>query len=131
MESVINRATSRERVILDKYVNKSATLRITLTFGFSAASMNIILGSLFLPQDLPTYAVYPFDVESHPLFEFIYFHHEFTGIQCAACSSTDCFVAVLLWLADARFEMFEMEIANILDEYDLKRYILKHYQILR
>lgn len=131
MEKVIKEATPEEMAILNKYVKKSAPLHLTVTFGVYAASINIIMGPIFLPQDLPTYAAYPFDIKIHPIFEFVYFHHAFTGLLTATCSASDCFVALLLWFAGARFEMLEMEINNIVDEYDLNRCILKHSQILR
>ncbi|XP_046836335.1 odorant receptor Or2-like [Vespa crabro] len=130
MESIIKQASPYERDVLEKYIKKAMILHLSMTFGTYAISANIVLGPLFLPQRLPTYAVYPFDVDKHPAYEFAYFHHVYTGVQCAAGQSIDNFVAVLIWFTSARFEILENEIANIVDESDFKRCILKHINLL-
>lgn len=131
MESIVERAEPYEKAILEKYVSRSAVLHLSLTFGFYLAGTNIVMGPIFLSQSLPTFAAYPFDAESHPVYEIVYFQQAFTGIQACTGATIDCQVAVLLWFAGARFEMLEIEIANALDEYDLKLCILKHRRILR
>ncbi|XP_046836332.1 putative odorant receptor 92a [Vespa crabro] len=117
-------------IILEKYVKRCAILHLFLTFGFYLAGTNIVLGPIFLSQSLPTFAVYPFDTESHPIYEIIYFQQAFTCIQACTGATIDCQIALLLWFAGARFEMLEIEVANTVDEYDLKRCIVKHGQIL-
>lgn len=131
MESIVKRAKPYEKAILEKYVSRCSVLHLSLTFGFYLGGTNVIMGPIFLPQSLPTFAVYPFDVESHPVYEIVYFQQAFTGIQACTGATIDCQVALLLWFAGARFEMLEIEIANAQDEYDLKRCILKHRHILR
>ncbi|KAF7381742.1 hypothetical protein HZH68_015615 [Vespula germanica] len=69
MESIVKLAAPHEKAVLQKYVNRSALLHIFLTFGFYLSSTNIVLGPIFLSQSLPTFAVYPFDTESHPVYE--------------------------------------------------------------
>ncbi|KAL2731887.1 odorant receptor Or2-like [Vespula squamosa] len=130
MESIVKLAAPHEKAILQKYVNRSAILHIFLTFGFYLASTNVVLGPIFLPQSLPTFAVYPFDAESHPVYEIVYFTQVVTGVQASTGATIDCQVALLLWFAGARFEMLTIEIANTVDEYDLNRCIEKHRQIL-
>ncbi|KAF7381743.1 hypothetical protein HZH68_015616 [Vespula germanica] len=130
MESIIKLAAPHDKAILEKYVKRCAILHIFLTFGFYLAGMNIVLGPIFLSQSLPTFAVYPFDTESHPIYEIVYIQQAFTCIQASTGATIDCQVALLLWFAGARFEMLEIEIANTVDEYDLNRCIEKHRHIL-
>ncbi|XP_035728643.1 putative odorant receptor 92a [Vespa mandarinia] len=130
MENIIKQAAPYEKAILEKYVNRSAILHISLTFGFYLAGINIALGPIFLPQSLPNFAAYPFDTESHPIYEIIYFQQALTAVQASTAATIDCQVALLLWFAGARFEMLKTEFANIVDEYNLTRCIKKHGQIL-
>ncbi|KAF7380967.1 hypothetical protein HZH66_014343 [Vespula vulgaris] len=69
MENIVKLAAPHEKAVLQKYVNRSALLHIFLTFGFYLSSTNIVLGPIFLSQSLPTFAVYPFDTASHPVYE--------------------------------------------------------------
>ncbi|KAI4500518.1 hypothetical protein M0802_004480 [Mischocyttarus mexicanus] len=130
MESVVKKAKPYEKAILTKYVEKCAMLHMSLTFGFYLAATNIVLGPIFLPQPLPTFAIYPFNVETHPTYEIVYLMQAITGIQASSGATIDCQVAILLWFAGARFEMLQFEISNIVDEYDLKWCILKHRNIV-
>ncbi|XP_035728641.1 odorant receptor Or2-like [Vespa mandarinia] len=130
MENIVKQAAPYEKAILEKYVKRCAILHISLTFGFYLAGTNIVLGPIFLSQSLPTFAVYPFDTESHPIYEIIYFQQALTAIQACTAAAIDCLAALLLWFAGARFEMLKAEFANIVDEYDLTRCIQKHRHIL-
>ncbi|XP_014610348.1 PREDICTED: uncharacterized protein LOC106790136 [Polistes canadensis] len=130
MENVFKQAKPYEKTILTKYVDRCSILHISLTFGFYLAATNIVLGPIFLPQPLPTFAVYPFNVETHPIYEIVYFMQAVTCIQASTGATIDCQVAILLWFAGARFEMLQIDISNTVDEYDLKLCIFKHRQIL-
>ncbi|XP_043683519.1 putative odorant receptor 92a [Vespula pensylvanica] len=130
METVIREATPSEKAVLEKYVNRSATLHICLTFGFYLASINMLIGPLFLPQPFPGYSVFPFKTDTHPIYEIAYFAVSYPGLQSSAAATVDCQVAFLLWFAGARFEMLKNEIDEVLNEYDLKKCIIKHNHIL-
>ncbi|XP_047368982.1 putative odorant receptor 92a [Vespa velutina] len=130
MENIVEHAEPYEKAILEKYVNRSAILHMSLTFGFYLAGVNIILGPIFLPHPLPNIITYPFDVEKHPIYEIIYFQQSLTALQACTGATIDCQVALLLWFVGARFEMLKIELANTVDEYDLKRCIVKHCQII-
>nr|XP_050867679.1 odorant receptor 13a-like [Vespula vulgaris] len=130
METVIREATPSEKAVLEKYVNRSATLHICLTFGFYLASINMLIGPLFLPQPFPGFSVFPFKTDTHPIYEIAYFAVSYPGLQSSAAATVDCQVAFLLWFAGARFEMLINEINEVLDEHDLKKCIIKHNHIL-
>ncbi|XP_043500821.1 odorant receptor Or2-like [Polistes fuscatus] len=130
MENIVKQAKPYEKMILTKYVDRCSILHISLTFGFYLAATNIVLGPIFLPQPLPTFAVYPFNVSTHPIYEIVYLLQAVTCIQASTGATIDCQVAVLLWFAGARFEMLQIDIANTVDECDLKWCIFKHRQIL-
>ncbi|XP_043500825.1 odorant receptor Or2-like [Polistes fuscatus] len=130
MENFFKQAKPYEKEILAKYVDRCSILHITLTFGFYLAATNIILGPIFLPQPLPTFAVYPFNVSTHPIYEIVYFIQAISAIQAVSGATIDCQAAILLWFAGARFEMLQIDIANTVDEGDLKWCIFKHRQIL-
>ncbi|XP_043500823.1 odorant receptor 30a-like [Polistes fuscatus] len=130
MENVFKLAKPYEKMILTKYVDRCSILHISLTFGFYLAATNIVLGPIFLPQPLPTFAVYPFNVSTHPIYEIVYFIQAISAIQAVSGATIDCQAAVLLWFAGARFEMLHIDIANTVDEGDLKWCIFKHRKIL-
>ncbi|KAI4500515.1 hypothetical protein M0802_004477 [Mischocyttarus mexicanus] len=131
MEDFIKKMNTFERTILQRYVDKSAMFHLAMTFSYYAICVAFILGPMILPRPFPTFAEYPFDVKSHPIYEIIYSQQAFVGIQAAVGVTIDCQVAFLLWFTGARFEMLTIRINNITDEHELKSCIKLHLDLLR
>ncbi|KAK2585689.1 hypothetical protein KPH14_010303 [Odynerus spinipes] len=131
MENFVKRAKPAETSILQKYVDRCAVFHLTMTVSFYVICSGLVLGPAILPQPFPTFAKYPFKVESHPVHDIIYFQQAFIGILAAAGATVDCQVAVLLWFTSARFEILCVELRNVLDECDLNSCIRKHLHLIR
>ncbi|XP_047368981.1 odorant receptor 30a-like isoform X2 [Vespa velutina] len=131
MENFVKRANPLEKRILQNYVKRCAIFHLITTIGFYVICSGLILGPAILSQPLPTYAKYPFKVDSHPIYEIIYFHQGFVGILASVGGTIDCQVAVLLWFTSARFEILCMELTRFINLFDLNCCIRKHLHLLR
>ncbi|XP_043683518.1 odorant receptor 67c-like [Vespula pensylvanica] len=130
MEDFIKRMNIFERTILQRYVDKCAMFHLAMTFSYYTICVAFILGPTILPRPFPTFAEYPFKVESHPIHEIIYFQQAFVGIQAAVGVTIDCQVAFLLWYTGARFEILAIKLINIVNEDELKACIKLHDDLL-
>ncbi|KAK2585687.1 hypothetical protein KPH14_010302 [Odynerus spinipes] len=130
MEDFIRKMNTLERTILQRYVDKCAMFHLTMTFSYYTICVAFILGPTILLRPFPTFAEYPFEVESHPVHEIIYFQQAFVGIQAAVGVTIDCQVAFLLWFAGARFEILTMQLANIVNEHELESCVEQHLHLL-
>ncbi|XP_046836711.1 odorant receptor 67c-like isoform X1 [Vespa crabro] len=131
MEDFIKRMNDFERTILQGYVDKFAMFHLAMTFSYYTICVAFILGPTILPRPFPTFAEYPFKVESHPIHEIIYFQQAFVGIQAAVGVTIDCQIAFLLWYTGARFEILTIKLINIVNEDELNDCIKLHHDLLR
>lgn len=131
MEDFIKKMNIFERTILQRYVDRCAMFHLAMTFSYYTICVAFILGPTILPRPFPTFAEYPFKVESHPIHEIIYFQQAFVGIQAAVGVTIDCQVAFLLWYTGARFEILAIKLTNIVNEDELKACIKLHDDLLR
>lgn len=120
-----------ERTILQRYVDRSAMFHLAMTLSYYAICVAFILGPAILPRPFPTFAEYPFNVDSHPMREIVYFQQAFVGIQAAVGVTIDCQVAFLLWYTGARFEILTIKLININDENELRDCVKLHHDLLR
>ncbi|XP_035728639.1 odorant receptor 30a-like [Vespa mandarinia] len=130
MENFVKRANPLEKRILKNYVKRCAIFHLITTIGFYVICSGLILGPTILSQPLPTYAKYPFKVDSHPIYEIIYFHQGFVGILASVGGTIDCQVAVLLWFTSARFEILCVELTRFINLYAKDVVITVRYIIL-
>nr|KAF7394357.1 hypothetical protein H0235_016952 [Vespula pensylvanica] len=131
MENFVKRANPLEKTILQNYVNRCAVFHLTTTIGFYVICSGLILGPAILSQPFPTFAKYPFQVDSHPIYDIVYFQQAFVGMLATVGGTIDCQAAVLLWFASARFEMLCIELTRFIDLVDLNCCIRKHLHLLR
>lgn len=131
MEDFIKKMNTLQRTILQRYVDKCAMFHLAMTFSYYTICVAFILGPTILPRPFPTFAEYPFEVESHPVHEIIYFQQAFVGIQAAVGVTIDCQVAFLLWFAGARFEILAIQLADVVNEHELVSCIEQHLNLLR
>ncbi|XP_077271025.1 uncharacterized protein LOC143902199 isoform X2 [Temnothorax americanus] len=76
------------------------------------------------------YHEYPFDVSCQPLFTIIYIHQSAAGILIAGQLCTNVFMALLLWFASARFEIFIEDLGKITNIRQLYKCIKIHQELL-
>ncbi|KAF7381744.1 hypothetical protein HZH68_015617 [Vespula germanica] len=131
MENFVKRANPLEKTILQNYVNRCAVFHLTITIGFYVICSGFILGPAILSQPFPTFAKYPFQVDSHPIYDIVYFQQAFVGMLATVGATIDCQAAVLLWFASARFEILCIELTRFIDLFDLNCCIRKHLHLLR
>ena len=124
-------STSKEREILQRYVDRCGPIHFAVNICSLAASLAMIFGPLVLPQSLPTDAKYPFDVDDHPAKDLAYFHQAMAGLQCAEIGSVDCQAALLIWFAGARLELLADEFKNVTTLKEFNDCIKKHQILLR
>ncbi|XP_076656710.1 uncharacterized protein LOC143361303 isoform X5 [Halictus rubicundus] len=74
------------------------------------SAMVVIVGSIFLPQPLPTISEYPFRVDYGLVRIVIFLHQAIVGLQCSASISLNMFAALLLLYAAARYEILMIDL---------------------
>lgn len=120
-----------EAIVQRKYIDKYASF-----YGFCIASFYMTLLALFvgpivLDQPLPAVVDFPFDASGQPLWAITYAHQIIVGLQIAAHLSANAFMALLLWLASARFKLLIEDIRRITNIYDFAKCIEKHQHLLK
>ncbi|XP_032677433.1 odorant receptor 22c-like [Odontomachus brunneus] len=120
-----------EAIIQRKYIDK-----YTSFYGFCIASyymtpVVLIMGPIVLDQPLPVLADFPFDVSRQPLRTITYMHQIVVGMFIAAQLSANAFMALLLWLASARFKLLSEDIRAATNIYDFVKCINKHQYLLK
>jgi len=88
------------------------------------------VGPIVLDEPLPAPAEFPFDASYQPLRAITYMHQIVVGLFIAAHLCVNAFMALLLWLASARFNLLTEELRTITNIYDFAKCIEKHQQLL-
>ncbi|KAL6434397.1 hypothetical protein ACFW04_006061 [Cataglyphis niger] len=131
METFCKQADDKTNIILQRYVDNYKFIYGAYTLWCYLASTSVICGPLFLPQQFPTDAKYPFSVAHHPIKSIIFLHQSFVGLQASAGICIDCSIAILLFYSAARLELLAQKIRNIKTECELDACIKLHDEILR
>ncbi|CAL1672781.1 unnamed protein product [Lasius platythorax] len=131
METFCKQADDKTNITLQRYVDDYKCAYGTYTLWCYLTAIGVICGPLFLPQQFPTDAKYPFSVEQHPLKGIIYLHQSLVGLQVSAGMCIDCSIAILLFYSAARLELLAKKIRNVKTECELDACIKLHDEILR
>ncbi|XP_043287873.1 uncharacterized protein [Venturia canescens] len=131
MRDFVEKATPRERALLQRYVDRCAPLHFLCCLFALIAGIAMIAGPLVLPIDLPTDAKYPFPVDTHPGYDIAYIHFIIAGMQCASITPIECYAALLIWFAGARFELLGEEFQNVMSSDEFNECIKKHQILLK
>ncbi|XP_071578784.1 uncharacterized protein [Temnothorax nylanderi] len=130
MEMFCEQADDKTNITLQHYVDKYKCIYGIYTLWCYITAIGVICGPLFLPQEFPTHAKYPFSVE-YPIKSIIYLHQSLVGLQVAAGMCIDCNIAILLFYSAARLELLAQKIRNVKNENELDACINLHNEILR
>lgn len=131
METFCKEADEKTNVTLQRYVNKYKNFYGTYTLWCYITATGVICGPLFLPEEFPTHAKYPFSVERNPIKSIIYLHQSLVGLQVAAGMCIDCNISLLLFYSAARLELVNQKIRNVKTENELDACIKLHDEVLR
>lgn len=131
MEEFLKSCQPHERRILQKYVNRCWMFHGAISFMNYLSSITISMSPFVLAdQPMPTFATYPFPISSGLTMYLIYIHQSIVGLQCSAGLTVDCQVALMMWFAGARLQIFAQEIKKTSDIKNYRFIIKKHQQLL-
>lgn len=130
MEIFCTQADEKTNITLQHYVDKYKYIYGIYILWSYMTAVGVICGPLFLPQEFPTHAKYPFSTE-HPIKSIIYLHQSVVGFQAAAGLCIECNIAILLFYCAARLELLAQKIRNVKNENELDACIKLHDKILR
>ncbi|XP_071634705.1 uncharacterized protein [Temnothorax longispinosus] len=120
-----------EEIVIQRYVDKCIVLHGGTMFRFYFFTFITVTLPFLTQQKFPTLAEYPFDVYHEPLKTIIYIHQAVTGVLIAGQLCTNVFIALLLWFATARFEIFTEELEKVANVYQLFECIRKHQELIK
>ncbi|XP_020282685.1 odorant receptor 4-like [Pseudomyrmex gracilis] len=120
-----------ERAIVQReYVNKYAQFYGFCIGMFYMSLFGMFVGPVVLDQPLPAPAEFPFDASRQPLRVITYTHQIIVGLFIASQLSVNAFMALLLWLASARFKLLIEDLRSVTKFRDFVKCVEKHQQLL-
>jgi len=129
VETFCKQANEKTNIILQYYVDNYKRIYSIYILWVYITAIGVICGPLFLPQEFPTNAKYPFSIQ--PIKYIIYLHQSLVGLQAAAGMCTDCNIAILLFYSAVRLELLDQKLRNVRNENELDSCIKLHDEILR
>lgn len=131
MEMFVKQSDEKANIILQRYVDNYKFIYGSYILWAWISVVVVVSGPIYLPDEFPTNAVYPFSVE-HPLIKsIIYLQQSIAGFQVSASMSIDYNIAILLLYCAARLELLTQNIRTVINENELNTCIKFHNEILR
>lgn len=130
MEHFCDSMKPHEEVVIQRYIDKYATLYGALVAFFYFTAVLICAAAPVVHQPFPTFAEYPFDVNYQPLKAIIFIQQFIVGIIVSGQLCLNSFVALLLWFTSARFEILIKELKAFTNVYQLAKGVEMHQEIL-
>lgn len=119
-----------EAIVQRDYIDKCANFYGFCITSFYTSLFALFVGPILLDEPLPAPADFPFDASRQPLRAITYMHQIVVGLQIAAHLCVNAFMALLLWLASARFKLLIEDLRTITNIYDFMKCIEKHQLLL-
>ncbi|KAG5332395.1 OR22C protein, partial [Acromyrmex heyeri] len=120
-----------ETIVQREYVDKYSNFYGFCISLFYMSLFGLFIGPVMLDQPLPTAAEFPFDASHQPLRAITYIHQIIVGLFISAHLCVNAFMALLLWLASARFKLLTEEFRTITNIYNLAKCIEKHQKLIK
>ncbi|XP_050454883.1 uncharacterized protein LOC126853313 [Cataglyphis hispanica] len=129
IEEFMKFSKEHERVILQKYIDRYVTFITIVAISFSMAGFTVICAPLFMPQEFPLNAWYPFSME--PLLRkiILYVAQIYATTYTIFSLNVDIMIAVFFFYSTARLEMLALEIEQA-NEFHISS-IKKHQAIIK
>ena len=121
----------REKVILQKYVDRYAIFISTVAISFFVTGITVVCTPLFLPLEFPINVWYPFSTESLLRKFILYIMQIFTIAHTVFCFGVDVMIATILLYSTSRLEILASEVQQVTDEIHIITCIRKHKEITR
>lgn len=131
MENFCELLQPHEEAILQQYVDQCVHFYGGSILWIYLSAIVIIIGPVTLDQPFPTNAEYPFVIYQQPLKSIIYMHQSFVLIQAASQLCMNVFIALLLWITSARFELLTKKLQTVTNVHELIQCIRKHQKLLK
>lgn len=131
METFVRTANSRERELLQRYVDRCIPIHYFMLFSIVCTIFGFSSVPVFLPQPYPTHATYPFEVNTEML------KNALRGLQIIGIVQTALFVTIdavfsaLIWFAGVQFELLSETLRSVSDTTQLSLCIKRHHELLR
>lgn len=119
-----------EAIVQRNYIDKCASFYGFCITSFYMSLFALFVGPILLDEPLPAPADFPFDASRQPLRAITYMHQIVVGLYIAAHLCVNAFMALLLWLASARFKLLIEDLRTMTNIYDFMKCIEKHQQLL-
>ncbi|GAB1868677.1 Odorant receptor [Camponotus japonicus] len=120
----------KEAIIQRDYIDKCANFYGFCITSFYTSLFALFVGPILQDEPLPAPADFPFDASRQPLRAITYIHQIVCGLYIAAHLCVNASMALLLWLASARFKLLIEDLRTITNIYDFMKCIEKHQQLL-
>lgn len=131
MEEFLISCDEKEKQVLQSYVDRCWIFYGCVTIVNYMGALPVIFGPFVFPhQKFPTFAVYPFPVESGIAMYLVFIHQCFTGLQVSAAFTIDCQVALLMWFAGARLEILSKQVHDVNHPAKFRIFVKKHQRLL-
>lgn len=130
IERFLKTSNNRERVILEKYVDRYAMFILIVATSFIMAGITVICAPLFMPLEFPLDVWYPFSTKSLLRKFILYIMQIFVIVHVILCLGVDVMIAVFLFYSTARLEMLSFEIGQATNEIHVISCIKKHQEII-
>ena len=124
-------ADPREMSVFQSYVDRFSTFYVLAVTWFYMSMSVFVVGTLLLPQPLPTNAEYPFSVDYEPIRSIIFVHQAVACAHAVAHNCVNVIGALLISFAAARIEILTLELRDVVNAGDLIECIKKYYRVRR
>ncbi|XP_072755624.1 uncharacterized protein [Anoplolepis gracilipes] len=130
IEKFVEVSKHREKLVLQKYVDRYAMFISTVAISFFIAGITVICAPLFLPLEFPMDVWYPFSTE--PLLRkfILYIMQIFIIAQTVFCLGVDIMIAVILFYSTAKLEILASEVKQAINEIHIISCVRKHQEII-
>ncbi|XP_012538102.2 uncharacterized protein LOC105837676 [Monomorium pharaonis] len=131
MEMFVKQGNEETNITLQHYVDNYKHIYGSYILFCYLGAIGIICGPLFLADEFPAPAKYPFSIEHFLMKSIIYLQQSLVAFQTVAAISVDYNIAILLLYCAARIELLTQKIRNVKNERELNMCIKLHNEILR
>ncbi|XP_071634701.1 uncharacterized protein [Temnothorax longispinosus] len=121
-----------EEIVVQRHIDKCVMYHgVSIFIYYSVTFFASAMPLLAQQQSFPMFAEYPFNTSYQPLFTIIYIQQFAAGILVSAQLCTNVLMALLLWFATARFEIFIEDLKKVTNAYQLFECIKSHQELLK
>ncbi|XP_039304396.1 odorant receptor Or2 [Solenopsis invicta] len=131
MKNFLLASNDRERIILQKYIDRYACFSMFVTSTYFLAPITFLCTPMFTSRKFPTEGLYPFSTESSFVTFVIFATQIYTSMQVACSVSVDFMFTVFFLYTTARLEMLCLEIQTAKSERQINSCIKKHQEIIK